>query len=362
MCIFSGPVVDVKNTRIFARLTNPGRQVLVYQMQFSTNNDLAMILPIPVALPSRPDSVRFISLQNYPKFFDRMQTGFPELTEDNFIRMGIPIQDDRHLGFSRGAGEVRQKQLPVVVVGDYEATFVPTLADFSYIDERFKLSSAVWNDIPAYQDYGFAVFKLRKPKAPATGVGRRTDNKPHPMAFEFETRMSNSLFFPTVHIHDGKVHKEEQFDHQLYMQDHRLRSTHLSEVPNLIPTWLLRENLYVAPKASEPLRERSPEIFNSEPKGLPPVMSPTDLRRSIAKGRRLFLFWDYYRYEIRRNGFPLYKGVPQEAVLRKSIRPAAAFHDVAATEGCVAANEYCFTRTLNGIFTNSDVIISLAKA
>jgi hypothetical protein len=38
------------------------------------------------------------------------------------------------------------------------------------------------------------------------------------MAFEFPRANPNQLFFPTVHIHDGKVHPEARFDHALYCQ------------------------------------------------------------------------------------------------------------------------------------------------
>jgi hypothetical protein len=38
------------------------------------------------------------------------------------------------------------------------------------------------------------------------------------MAFTFPTRHPDHLFFPTVHIHDGQVHPEEDFDHALYCQ------------------------------------------------------------------------------------------------------------------------------------------------
>lgn len=38
------------------------------------------------------------------------------------------------------------------------------------------------------------------------------------MAFVFPTRFPEKLFFPTVHIHDGEVHKTERFDHTLYCQ------------------------------------------------------------------------------------------------------------------------------------------------
>jgi hypothetical protein len=38
------------------------------------------------------------------------------------------------------------------------------------------------------------------------------------MAFEFPRADKNRLFFPTVHIHDGKIHKTATFDHILYCQ------------------------------------------------------------------------------------------------------------------------------------------------
>jgi hypothetical protein len=38
------------------------------------------------------------------------------------------------------------------------------------------------------------------------------------MAFEFPISKPDSLFFPTVHIHDGKVHAMADFDHRLYCQ------------------------------------------------------------------------------------------------------------------------------------------------
>jgi hypothetical protein len=42
------------------------------------------------------------------------------------------------------------------------------------------------------------------------------------MAFEFDTRLGESVFFPTVHIHDGTVHAEADFDHTLYVQSKTL--------------------------------------------------------------------------------------------------------------------------------------------
>ena len=38
------------------------------------------------------------------------------------------------------------------------------------------------------------------------------------MAFEFPRANPKQLFFPTVHIHDGKVRPKATFDHALYCQ------------------------------------------------------------------------------------------------------------------------------------------------
>jgi hypothetical protein len=90
------------------------------------------------------------------------------------------------------------------------ASFVPTRHDFSRLDPRFNLPDEVWQALPGYYDWGFAVFKLRP-------MSRRTDI--HPMAFEFPQRNPDRLFFPTVHVHNGRVEPRATFDHVLYCQD-----------------------------------------------------------------------------------------------------------------------------------------------
>lgn len=42
----------------------------------------------------------------------------------------------------------------------------------------------------------------------------------HSMAFSFPRRNPKALFFPTVHIHVGKVHSEAEFANVLYCQPH----------------------------------------------------------------------------------------------------------------------------------------------
>jgi hypothetical protein len=106
-------------------------------------------------------------------------------------------------------------KLEVHEVGDFEASFVPRAFDFERLDARFRLPRAVWDALPAYADWGFAVFKLRNKT-------RRKKHAPpaefHPMAFVFPRRDPSALFFPTVHVHDGAVHPSAKFDHALYAQ------------------------------------------------------------------------------------------------------------------------------------------------
>jgi hypothetical protein len=196
MCCFSKPVISVTSTNIFARPAADGRQFLVYSMSIHADTDLAMILPLPVKQPAGEKDLTFIDLKGYPDFFRDMERGFPQ-----------PDKVSRHWSLLAPATASAGAKLEVQQVGDFEASFVPTVSDFSRLDERFRLPEGTWKDLPGYQNYGFAVFKLRP------GVMRI-----HPMAFSFPRRDPHTLFFPTVHIHDGAVHPKAHFDHALYCQ------------------------------------------------------------------------------------------------------------------------------------------------
>lgn len=201
MCIFSQPVVSVTDTNIFARLLPDGWQYLVYQMRFETKKNNAIVLPLPVQLPATDEnSLQFISLKNYTRFFTDLNKGFPLALP----KSRVP---------SRGVDSPRsfKPKLEVHEVGDFIASFVPSIPDFDRLDEQFRVPQESWDKLPRYADFGFAVFQLKSLKG-----------KPHPMAFKFRSRLNmqrgGSVFFPTVHIHDGKVHDREDFDHTLYLQ------------------------------------------------------------------------------------------------------------------------------------------------
>lgn len=196
MCCFSKPVRSVGSTRIFARFLDFDTQCIVYEMRVDAEEELAMILPIPVSQPAKDDAVEFTDLSGYTQFFRHLENAFPAPAG----AFGGPVP--------AAGGGPRTQKLEVQRVGSFDASFVPAVADFKRLDERFRLDDSVWKSLPQYQDFGFAVFKLRK-----------GNQLVHPMAFRFPSAMPGRfLYFPTVHIHDGKVHETEHFDHTLYAQ------------------------------------------------------------------------------------------------------------------------------------------------
>lgn len=195
MCIFSAAVQHVSQTSIYARGTGK-EQILVYSMSLAASTELAMILPLPVAPGSGEDAVRFIDLSPYPEFFSDLRSAFPM-----FLSLGFAAPS--------AVPAFAPQTLKVHDVGSFEASFVPTITDFERLDPRFRLDPSLWQRLPSYSDFGFAVFKLR-PKT--------TSESTHPMAFAFQRRDVGSLFFPTLHIHDAVVHETARFDHDIYCQ------------------------------------------------------------------------------------------------------------------------------------------------
>jgi hypothetical protein len=221
MCCFSQPVEDVNNTRIFARLTASGTQYVAYQMNYESASENAMILPLPIRLPAREDSLRFVDLKAYENLFDDLGRGFP-------------YREPIGIGCCSGHPKTTAA-LAVFEIGNYVASFVPTISDFERLDPRFRLPATIWDRLPEYKDFGFAVFQL------AAG-----SLKPHPMAFEFETA-NKSIFFPTLHIHDGQIHETENFDHVLYLQhagfDNQVYAYQNSNVKDKATRWIRSDRI-----------------------------------------------------------------------------------------------------------------------
>jgi hypothetical protein len=187
------PSVSVSGTRIFARV-EAGVQQLVYSMSVTTPGDVAMVLPLPVAPGTDEQALSFVDLSGYDSFFDHLSLLFE-----------LPVTAQAKGGFQvlRHAPKLEVHQ-----VGSFEASFVPTLADFDRLDSRFRLPASVWDQRPEYSRFGFAVFKLKR--------GKRA--KIHPMAMRFPSATPDTIFFPTLHVHDGALHLHAEFEHDLYFQ------------------------------------------------------------------------------------------------------------------------------------------------
>lgn len=183
MCCFSGEVRSVSSTRIFGRRTVPGRQVLAYQMALDTEQPVAMVLPLPV--PRRVHDVRFLDLSGHADLFQDLERGF---------------EVARHAA-QPGA---LASSLPVHRVGSFEASFVPSQAQFARLDPRFRIAPSLWPE--RYQDWGFAVFQL------APGA-----QEVHPMGLDFPCHAPR-LYLPTFHLHGARPPLEADFDHSLYIQ------------------------------------------------------------------------------------------------------------------------------------------------
>lgn len=184
----------VSGTRIYGRVEGD-RQALVYSMHLAVSSEVAMVLPLPVAAGSGEDAVRFVDLSGHPTLFDDLEALFlvPQT-------QGLGVARSKSLGAPRPT-------LAVHGVGAFDASYVPSVADFDRLDPRFRLSPEVWSALPHARDHGFAVFVLRP-----------GDARVHPMALWFPTRDPARVFFPTVHVHDGRVHERAHFDHALFWQ------------------------------------------------------------------------------------------------------------------------------------------------
>lgn len=216
MCCFTGPVRSVSGTSIFARDAGNGRQFLVYSMNYQASGDLAMVLPLPVPPLSPEAAVLFIDLHNYANFFTNLQAGFPKTREEIIEELDRPLS-------------VTSSSLPVIRVGNFDASFVPQIKDFKRIDPRFRLPAGVWDKLSGYKNFGFAVFKLRKESETI-----------HPIAFSFPRTEPGRIFFPTLHIHDGQVHPTAHFDHRIYCQvgTNYSRTSGWRESPQLAASFL----------------------------------------------------------------------------------------------------------------------------
>jgi hypothetical protein len=195
--MFSGPVHHVAKTNIFVSELGDNH-CTVYEMQVAARVPVAMILPVPVIACGGEDALSFINLEKFPNFFKAMAETFPARASKGMRGRG------------RDRGLLGSAPLKVHDVGQYIASYVPSVDQFDRLDERFRMPQNVWDSLPDYQDFGFAVFQLKE-----TGLEPRNF---HPMAYRYPPADPYRLFFPTIHVHDLEVPKNAAYDHYLYYQ------------------------------------------------------------------------------------------------------------------------------------------------
>lgn len=198
MCILSGRIKDIAKTNLFVSDLGRGVHSTIYSMTIRTAIDVAMILPVPVLRGSGEDAVRFVDLSGYQTLFDDMNALWPE-----------PVAFSVYDPLSRRIA--MKSTLVVHNVGRFVASYVPTWEDFHRLDECFRLDPTVWLSLPAYGNFGFAVFQFK---------ANANNQDIHPMAYTYLTEQPDELFFPTVHVHDGHhAGKTARFDHTLFFQE-----------------------------------------------------------------------------------------------------------------------------------------------
>lgn len=181
-----GQRLRVSSTRIFARMVASGVQALGVGMTLASKTDVALVIPLPVRAGGGDRAVRFMDLRHRPSMFEDL--------DELFERYPPPRSS-------------------VPTVGAAIATYLPTVGDFERLDPRFRVPPALIEAMPQYRDHGFAVFQF----AAVSGVVL-------PMGLRFATRELDRLFFPTVHMHDGRWHTTVSFDHTLYYQHVAVRA------------------------------------------------------------------------------------------------------------------------------------------
>jgi len=222
MCIFAKSVAEVRKTRIFVSPTNDGRQLTVYENNVKpisptedSNDDSsvsekvqynAMILPCP--LYDGEIVLLDLSGKNGTDFsFDKLSKCFPKLERMTKSKGRMAVSK----GISKGEDF---DELEIVDLGAYKVSIAPTARDIRRANKDiFKVSKGTRKVLKAEYDDGYAfvicMFDTSK------------EIDPHPIGYIHDRLPSGHLFVPCKHVHDGKEHKKEKFDHVIYSLDAR---------------------------------------------------------------------------------------------------------------------------------------------
>lgn len=189
MCIISGEIESVSNTKIFCGVNkNKTQQLTIYANNvdnITTNN--MMILPVPF-----PETVNFYDLSNYVNFFDDCDECF----------------ENQSLNLSRGfsvSANYSVDSLEVHDVGSYKASLAMNLNDLNNANPKyFYLSPEVKEYLAEHYNHksiGFILCLLV--------LGNK---EYHPFAYSHKI-INKRVYIPTRHFH---LHKNDNSDYGDY--------------------------------------------------------------------------------------------------------------------------------------------------
>jgi len=217
MGCFSG-TVDVKGTKMFARLDGIGNQYIVYSVEYASATDCVVVLPLPVADDGA--SVQFVALDDYGDFFNDLASGF------------VPPSMGRWM-------QVKSDSSVIPSLRADGMAYLGSTQDFARLDSGFRPPADFLDWYPHYRDFGFVVIKLPSTELPMEAIGgfsaeelteRRRELgfvtpdrvRLHPIAFRFASREPRCIYYPTILIQDGEFRPTMEMDHTLYLQHDKL--------------------------------------------------------------------------------------------------------------------------------------------
>jgi hypothetical protein len=223
MCIFSGAVTHVANTKILVGIVYPSSlqvreiggakkgvkipdysspfQLTVYSNQVGLGGETpleeslevshrqeyqpAMVLPFP--LKKGANRIKILDFSKYAKIFEDLDLLFPHDLE------GATRSQDTY-SFSNSIKD--EAPLEIHYVGSYQASIVPNWESFDRLQyNHFNLSPDTKELLGRYyrRGFGFMVCQLTRTA--------RDDHQYHPFAYIHEIREDHRLFIPTRHYH-----------------------------------------------------------------------------------------------------------------------------------------------------------------
>ncbi len=252
MCIISGPVEKVANTRIFAALVGPRTQLTVYSNEVQLTNDtndtngmfpqmfssswnpiaqplpqgpapiwwndeqqpqvvgdtdepIAMLLPVPL-INMPVDSIKMVDMSQEREFFKKLES-----------TIDTPVSYGRGGGFGIAKGlSMEQQSLQVRRCGPYRYSVVPDVESFSRLKKGvFRMDQSVIQFLKARYSRGYAFLACiidKSAEFAPIGYIHPSDGK--------------RLFLPTSHYHGhpGEEIATNDWDHAIYTIDRSMNT------------------------------------------------------------------------------------------------------------------------------------------